>query len=64
LVIGSVFFGTEKFLHALLAVMHLNLNFTLIPMLYFMFADDDIKGAISRKQYKEALKLLLGVKTD
>jgi len=28
-----------------------------------MFADDDIKGAISRKQYKEAFKLTVGLKT-
>ena len=62
--IGSVFFGTEKFPHALVAVLHLNLNFTLMPLLYFMFADDDIKGAISRRQYKEAFKLILGFKTD
>jgi len=63
-VIGSVFYGKDKFLHALVAVLHLNLNFAFMPMLYFMFADDDIKGAISRKQYKEAFKLILGFKTD
>ena len=58
LVLTNVFYGKSKYGQAVFNILHLNLNFNVLPILYFMLAEDSIKIAISRKQYYTALKMV------
>jgi hypothetical protein len=46
-------------LHGLFALLHLTINFSILPVIYVIAADDKIKQAIGRRQFGDAAKLLL-----
>jgi hypothetical protein len=49
LVLVSFFFGTHVFLHSLLALLNLTLNFTVLPIFYIVMADETIKSVLVGK---------------
>jgi hypothetical protein len=53
------FFGKNVFLHSICALLHLTLNFNVLPFFYIVAADEQVKAAIYCKQYKDAAKLFL-----
>jgi hypothetical protein len=57
-VLTHLFYGKSKYGQAFFNILHLSLNFNVLPILYFMLAEDSIKGAISRKQYFAAFKII------
>jgi hypothetical protein len=59
IVLIQAFFGKNVFVHAICALLHLTLNFNVLPFFYVVFADENIKTAIYYKEYKEVIKLFL-----
>ena len=59
LIVLYIFFGKNRFYHALFAVLTISLNFNILPLFYLAMADEDFKSAILSKQYVTAFKLFV-----
>ena len=53
------FFGRDKFLHGLLAIVSAGLNFSILPFFFIVVSDDEIKEALSEKKFLTLLKLMI-----
>ena len=57
--IMKIFYGRDRFFHAILTVFTISLNFNVLPLFYIAMVDDDFKLAIMQKDYWGAFKLFL-----
>lgn len=53
-----VFYGQHIFAQAVVAVLHLTLNFDILPLFYVTLADEQLKAAIFAKDYKEVVRIV------
>jgi hypothetical protein len=59
----KVFFGKERFIHILLSVCTICLNFNMLPLFYLLMADDDFKTSIISKDPSQFIKMLFGIES-
>ena len=59
LVMRNFMFGQNLLLHGLFALLHLTINFSVLPILYVVAADDEIKKALSGRNFGQVFRLLL-----
>ena len=55
------FFGKDKFLHGLFAIISASLNFNILPFFFIAVSDDEIKEALSEKKFITLLRLMLQI---
>ena len=55
--IMTVVRGQSLFMHGLFAVLHLTINFNVLPVFYVVAVDDKIKAALHKRQFREAMKV-------
>ena len=55
----KILFGKSLFVHTFLALMNLTLNFALLPILYMVAADNGMKAALSKREFRLAATFFL-----
>ena len=60
LILLTFFFGKHRFSHILLAISTIFLNFNILPLIYLMMADEDLKLFVLNKDYWNLLKMFFG----
>lgn len=58
LLVTKYIYGRSPFLHSLFSLFQLTFNFTIMPFLYVLVADETIKTHLIKKEFVAALKLL------
>lgn len=56
-----MFFGKEGFIHILLSICTISLNFNILPLFYLLMADDDFKISILNRDLSHFIKMLFGI---
>jgi len=56
-----IFFGKDRFIHILLSICTISLNFNMFPLFYLLMADDDFKIAVLNKDPSRVIKMLFGI---
>lgn len=59
IVMRNFMFGQNLLLHGLFALLHLTINFSVLPIFYVIAADDEIKKALSERNFVRVFRLLL-----
>ena len=57
LVFVFLFFGQNKFIHSVLAILSASLNFTIVPLFFVLISDERIKAAALERNYRVILKV-------
>jgi len=56
--VAKLIFGKSPFLHSLFSLLQLTFNFTIMPFLYILVADENFKAFLLQKDFREAFILL------